>query len=190
MVYNTSMDKVLTPLSVKSTFQIDDLMECPSFKEKWDAATGKLVEERAREQVASQSHIGDLADGAEEEDDPLESSNPTRYPEDTEAYWKAYASHFVKQYIRLVPEPPSVRGVADLVANSELKSLRGVEGRSCLIVFYDVGCASESHNRPADRNPPHLQENYKKVIQGAIIRRGGQKSWLNGDYMSGSQLGL
>ena len=178
------MDNVLKPLATNSRFHFDELIVYATFKEKWDACINKLVEERASEKAAALVQEGGDA-LADVEPDPLKSSNPTHFKENSATYWTAYASQFVKQYVRLVPEPETRHGVADLVSNSELKNLRGIEGRSSVIVFYDVDCASESQNRPGDRKPPHLEENYKKVIQGAMQGRGGQRN-TEGVCVSGS----
>jgi len=180
------MDNILKPLTTRPKLHIDDLLEYLAFKEKWEACTNKLVEERASEKAAALVQEGGDAVSADAEPDPLKSSNPTHFKENSTAYWTAYASQFVKQYVRLVPEPDSVRGVADLVSNSELKNIRGTEGRSTVIVFYDVDCASESQNRPADRKPPHLESNYKKAIQGTMNGRGGQRN-KDGECVSGSR---
>jgi len=108
------MDSIFKPLATRPKLHIDDLLEYLAFKEKWEACTNKLVEERASEKAAALVQEGGDAVSADAEPDPLKSSNPTHFKENSAADWTAYASQFVKQYVRLVPEPDSVRVVGRL----------------------------------------------------------------------------
>ena len=180
MTYANSMDSILKPICSKTKVAVEDLCDYVSFKEKWDAAAAALVEERASERAAvevANSGADMQPDGAD--DDPVRTANPAKYQANSLQYWKAFASQYVRQYVRLMVQPESARGVADVVAGSEANNVRATEGKSTVIIMYDQDCSCEALCRPMERKPPLDEGNLKNLLQGALAGRGGQRNQAN-----------
>ena len=177
LVYLNSMDSLVKPMAMKTHFVPEELHEYQAFKDRWDQACNKLAEERVAENAAAAAAASSgptELEGAEAADDPLKTANPSRYKDNSPEYWDAFGAQFVRQYVQLHVEPETAQRLAAIIGSSNLSTVKGVEGKSSVLVLYDIDLEAEALNRPQDRKPPHNDECYKKLVQGAMLGRGGQ----------------
>ena len=77
-------------------------------------------------------------------------------------------------YVSLVAEPPTLAGVARVVEESQLSGkFQGVQGKSCIMIHFDVQLFAEAAKRPDRRSPALTSALLKKLVHGAIKGRGG-----------------
>ena len=105
--------------------------------------------------------------------------NPNHFPVNSTNYWRAVANATVRTYISLVPEPKTLDGVCQAVAQSNLKNIRGNSGETSVMVLVDLDLLGETMG-PACQ--PNLRKQYQaqpqllsKLVHGAMVGRGSQK---------------
>ena len=153
-----------------------EILEYAAFKTRWDDAATKAADESA---AATAMAIGSLEEDAGTADstgpppDPIVCANPAQFALNSDDYWLAHASQFLRTYIRLTPEVSTVAGLAAIVDKFREK---GIEGKQCVLILYDSDLQAESMNRPADRKPPFDDEAFKNMMHGVMQGRGGQQN--------------
>jgi len=125
--------------------------------------------------MAAAAGVGSLEEDAGPADgapppDPIACANPAQFTLNSDDYWLAHASQFLRTYIKLVPEVSTVSGVA-AIANQCTE--KGIEGKNCVLIMYDSDMRGESYNRPADRKPPFDEEAFKTTMHGIMKGRAG-----------------
>ena len=89
-------------------------------------------------------------------------------------HYTATAAQQVQIYCSLVPEPPTLSGVARVVEESQLSNaFVGVQGKSCVMIHFDCQLFGEASKRPNRRGAALTPALLKKLIHGAIKGRGG-----------------
>ena len=89
-------------------------------------------------------------------------------------HWTATAAQQVAIYVSLRAEPPTQSAVARAVGDSGLNGdLRGVQGKSGVMIHFDANLFAEAAKRPDRRFPPLSPALMKKLIHGSIKSRGG-----------------
>ena len=89
-------------------------------------------------------------------------------------HWTATAAQQVAIYVSLRAEPPTQSAVARAVGDSGLNGdLRGVQGKSGVMIHFDANLFAEAAKRPDRRLPPLSPALMKKLIHGSIKGRGG-----------------
>ena len=89
-------------------------------------------------------------------------------------HWTATAAQQVAIYVSLRAEPPTQSAVARAVGDSGLNGdLRGVQGKSGVMIHFDANLFAEAAKRPDRRFPPLSPALMNKLIHGSIKGRGG-----------------
>ena len=110
-------------------------------------------------------------------DDPLEGSQQAKLSrlsvEQAKKLqsFKALADRYVRQQVKLVVEPSSYAGVADVIKHSLAGQAPATDAQDKKVLFfYDVKLSGESVTYPQIRKPP-LRGHYKKMMQGVLESR-------------------
>ena len=89
-------------------------------------------------------------------------------------HYTATAAQQVQIYVSIVPEPPTLSGVARVVEESQLSGkFQGVQGKNCILIHFDAQLFGEAAKRPDRRSPALTAALLKKLVHGAIKGRGG-----------------
>ncbi|CAJ1384953.1 unnamed protein product [Effrenium voratum] len=142
------------------------LLEIETFCLRWKACVAAKDNELAAEKA--------LYKAAEEEQDEQDectkiaqgsvAPQPSKYPKGSA----------VAIYVSLRAEPPTQSAVARAVGDSGLNGdLRGVQGKSGVMIHFDANLFAEAAKRPDRRFPPLSPALMKKLIHGSIKGRGG-----------------
>ncbi|CAJ1409610.1 unnamed protein product [Effrenium voratum] len=152
------------------------LLEIETFCLRWKACVAAKDNELAAEKA--------LYKAAEEEQDEQDectkiaqgsvAPQPSKYPKGSAEHWTATAAQQVAIYVSLRAEPPTQSAVARAVGDSGLNGdLRGVQGKSGVMIHFDANLFAEAAKRPDRRFPPLSPALMKKLIHGSIKGRGG-----------------
>ena len=88
-------------------------------------------------------------------------------------HYTATAAQQVQIYVSLAAEPATLGGVARVIEESQLSGkFQGVQGKSCIMIHFDVQLFAEASKRPDRRSPALTSALLKKLIHGAIKGRG------------------
>ncbi|CAJ1410687.1 unnamed protein product [Effrenium voratum] len=153
-----------------------ELLEIETFSLRWKACVAAKDNELAAEKA--------LYKAAEEEQDEQDectkiaqgsvAPQPSKYPKGSAEHWTATAAQQVAIYVSLRAEPPTQSAVARAVGDSGLNGdLRGVQGKSGVMIHFDANLFAEAAKRPDRRFPPLSPALMKKLIHGSIKGRGG-----------------
>ena len=97
---------------------LTELLEYAPFKARWDDAITKAAEESAAAVSLATGNLDDdagTADAVGPPTDPIASANPAGFALNSDDYWLAHASQFLRTYINLVEEVSTVPGVSAIV---------------------------------------------------------------------------
>ena len=85
------------------------------------------------------------------------------------------AKEHVRAYVKLLPEPTSTEGVTLAVKQSSVSTLHGQERRNACMISLSVDSLGEVAGRVLHRRPPVEFDVLRKLVQGALLGRGGQR---------------
>ena len=85
------------------------------------------------------------------------------------------AKEHVRAYVKLLPEPTSIEGVTLAVKQSSVSTLHGQEQRNVFMISLSVDSLGEVAGRVLHRRPPVEFDVLRKLVQGALLGRGGQR---------------
>jgi hypothetical protein len=92
----------------------------------------------------------------------------------TKEYWDAFAAQLVKQYNRLIVEPRGASALATEIAAMALNDgFKGEANTSTVIICLEADNLQENSNRPVEHRPIPTQLVISKLLQGAMVGRGG-----------------
>lgn len=113
-------------------------------KEAWQKITNELAKESEERKTAA-SQLED-AQGPEEEEEPVSilRKPPSSFELHSAQYWKSVANQAVRTYVTLCPEPKTLSGVVEAVAQSNVKNIAGTQGESSVVLFLDMDSLGES----------------------------------------------
>jgi len=80
-----------------------------------------------------------------------------------------------RAYVKLLPEPTSIEGVTLAVKQSSVSTLHGQEQRNVFMISLSVDSLGEVAGRVLHRRPPVEFDVLKKLVQGALLGRGGHR---------------
>jgi hypothetical protein len=158
---------------------VDALLEKEPVKKEWQEIQS-LVEAEAVEAKAQES----LAQSAGCQDDAgspagagasaAESSGNSASAGASEAeFLDKLAKEHMRAYVKLIPEPTTMEGVEQAVRQSGLKDIHGQERRNVFMITLNADNLNELAGRAPHRKAPVELELLKKLVQGALLGRGG-----------------
>lgn len=158
---------------------LDELQDVESIKVRLDKIRDTIVQEKNEAAAAEASSsvtstTGDQPNAEAAEDEVIQLANPAKYSEHGTEYWQAFAAQTVKTYVKLIPEPRTVPGVADAISLSEVNKCKGIEQKSAFLVLLDVDLLCESTTRPSDRRPVLPDGLVQGLLRGSMQGRGAQ----------------
>ena len=148
-------------------------------KDAWQKITNELAKE-SEERKAAASQLED-AQGPEEEEEPVAilRKPPSSFELHSAQYWKSVANQAVRTYVTLCPEPKTLSGVVEAVAQSNVKNIAGTQGESSVVLFLDMDSLGESQGpgqQPLLRKKFHVEQILlRKLVHGAMLARGSQR---------------
>eukprot|EP00435_Cladocopium_sp_Y103_P040722 s2841_g11.t1 len=158
----------------------EQVFEQEPVQEAWQRITNELAKE-SEERKAAASLQGD-APGTEEEEEEAVSvlrKPPSSFELHSTQYWKSVANQAVRTYVTLCPEPKTLSGVVQAVAQSNVKNIAGTQGESSVVLWLDMDSLGESQGpgqQPLLRKKFNVEQVLmRKLIQGAMLGRGAQR---------------
>ena len=157
---------------------VDALLEKDPVQKEWQdvktLAEAEAVEAKAQERAASGLTAGEddgcagssASAGASEESAPMASAAD---------FLDNLAKEHVRAYVKLVPEPSTMAGVEQSVRQSGLSDIRGLERRSVVMATLSADSLGEVAGRAPHRRAPVDFELVRKLVQGALLGRGGSR---------------
>jgi len=85
------------------------------------------------------------------------------------------AKEHVRAYVKLVQEPATTAGVELAVKQSSLCTIHGQERRNVFMIVLSTDNLAEVAGRAPHRRPPIEFSDLKKLVQGALLGRGGTR---------------
>ena len=158
----------------------EQVFEQEPVKEARDRIKNELAKE-SEERKAAASLQEDARGKEEEEEEPVSALRkpPSSFELHSSQYWKSVANQCVRTYVTLCPEPKTLSGVVQSVAQSNVKDIAGTQGKSSVLVFLDMDCLGESQGpgqQPLLRKKFHVEQPLlRKLVQGAMLARGSQR---------------
>ena len=81
----------------------------------------------------------------------------------------------VRAYVKLLPEPTTIEGVKLAVRQSSVSTIHGQERRNVFMIALSVDSLGEVAGRVTHRRPPVELDVLRKLVQGALLGRGGHR---------------
>ncbi len=94
---------------------------------------------------------------------------------DSVEYWDVLASETLRTYVTLVPEDNDKDAMLQALRNTTTVTLRGVEGKHCVLILCDTDLSQESTQRPHLRKPLFNPTRFKKLLATILQARGCQR---------------
>ena len=88
---------------------------------------------------------------------------------------KNLAKEHARADVKLLPEPTTIEGVKLAVSQSSASTIHGQERRSVCMIALSVDSLGEVAGRATHRRPPVEFDVLKKLVQGALLGRGGHR---------------
>ena len=85
------------------------------------------------------------------------------------------AKEHVRAYVKLLLEPTFIEGVTLAVTQSSVSTLHGQEQRNVLMISLSVDSPGNVAGGVLNRRPPVECDVLRKLVQGALLGRGGQR---------------
>lgn len=112
-------------------------------------------------------------------DDPLADIRrpPQSYAENCPAYWKSFANIMVRTQCSFVAEPATKGHLAQAVQASTLSTVKGEEGRSCVLILMDVDLLGDHGQAATLGRATRVDASVvAKLVHGALLGRGAQRN--------------
>lgn len=81
----------------------------------------------------------------------------------------------MRAYVKLLPEPTTLEGVELAVKQSSVSTIHGQERRNVFMIALSVDGLGEVAGRAPHRRPPVEFDVLRKLVQGALLGRGGHR---------------
>ena len=151
------------------------MLEKDPVKKEWQEVQtlveAEAVETKAQEKL-TQTAVEDGSDGSSALAGASLAENSSAATTSADFLDKVAREH-VRAYVKLMVEPTTVEGVEQAVRQSTLTGIRGQERRSAFMITLNADNLSEVAGRAPHRRPPVEFELVKKLVQGALLGRGG-----------------
>lgn len=101
-------------------------------------------------------------------------ATPSRYTKGSVEHFTATAAELLNIYCLLQPEPSTESALIKMISESPLSpsKVKGVPGKSAVLIYLDTQLIGESNKKPALRLPPIQPGLLQKLITCALKARG------------------
>lgn len=178
MVFTKTYDDAIKQTKLSGS-AVSDLLHRSPIKDRLDAlALEQQDEEDGRPAGDGPRHISDIdLLGDELDDSESQQGNPSVVPDlkkldDPEgkiASWVNYAKNLYARHVRLVTDPGTAQGLAELLNSSPIGNMKGTPGVSYVGVIFEAGKSGEPSARPHLRTPPLRDDHVNHLIKGCLL---------------------
>ena len=136
-----------------------------------ESAEAKAQEKSEREQVAGGTwdNVGSSASAGA----PAAGSEEAR--KNQQVLLDNLAKEHVRAYVKLLPEPTTIEGAKLAVRQSSASAIHGQERRNVCMIALSVDSLGEVAGRATHRRPPVELDVLRRLVQGALLGRGGRR---------------
>ena len=92
-----------------------------------------------------------------------------------EKFLENLAKEHARAYVKLLPGPATIEGVKLAVSQSSASTIHGQERRNVFMIALSADSLGEVAGRVAHRRPPFEFDVLQKLVQGALLGRGGHR---------------